>query len=52
MSATPRDLLHFLLSAVLAHPEHIQIDEKTDDLGILLSVTVDPTDMPTIIGKK
>lgn len=49
MNAT--DFLHFIVSALVVNIEAIEITEKQDELGTLLSLRVDPTDMGSIIGR-
>lgn len=40
-----------LLTPLLAHPSDIRIDTKTDELGGLLTLEVNPADMGRVIGK-
>lgn len=42
---TPTDFLHFILSTLLTRADAIEIVEKQDELGTLLSLRVDPVDM-------
>lgn len=43
--------LQFLIESLVDHPESIEIEEKHDELGTLLSLKVSPEDMGTIIGR-
>ncbi len=43
--------LHFIVSALVVNISAIEITEKQDELGTLLSLRVDPTDMGSIIGR-
>ena len=49
MNAT--DFLHFIISSLVANKDMIEITEKQDELGTLLTLRVDPVDMGSIIGK-
>ena len=49
MNAT--EFLHFIISSLVIHTDRIEISEKQDELGTLLTLRVDPTDMGSIIGK-
>jgi uncharacterized protein len=40
-----------LIEALVDHPASIEITEKQDELGTLLSLKVAPADMGTIIGR-
>lgn len=43
MNAT--QFLQFIISSLVVHTEHIEIHEKVDELGTLLTLRVDPSDM-------
>lgn len=43
--------LRNLIETLVDHPEAIEITEKQDELGTLLSLKVAPEDMGTIIGR-
>lgn len=43
--------LRTLIETLVDHPEQIEITEKNDELGTLLSLKVAPEDMGTIIGR-
>ena len=44
--------LDSIVRPLLGKPEALRISKGNDDLGILLTLDVDPTDMPHIIGKE
>jgi uncharacterized protein len=46
-----KNYLQFLIESLVDHPEAIEIQEKDDELGKLLSLRVAPEDMGTIIGR-
>ena len=45
------DFLHFIISSLVTNVDAIEISEKQDELGTLLSLRVDPADMGSIIGR-
>jgi predicted RNA-binding protein YlqC (UPF0109 family) len=46
-----QNFLRSLLLELLDHPEQIEISEKQDDLGTLLTLKVAAEDMGTLIGR-
>jgi uncharacterized protein len=47
-----QDFLEYLIKALVDHPEDVKIDRKVDEMGVLLSLRVNPEDMGQIIGKE
>ena len=50
-SSTDQDFLEYLIKGLVDHPEDVKIDRKVDEMGVLLSLKVNPEDMGQIIGK-
>lgn len=50
---TPIDqaFLEYVIKALVDHPNDVKIDRKVDEMGVLLSLKVNPEDMGQIIGK-
>jgi uncharacterized protein len=48
---SPKDFLHLIVSSLVINIDAIEIEEKHDELGILLSLKVDSSDMWSIIGR-
>ncbi len=46
-----QDFLEFLIKTLVDHPEDVKVDRKVDEMGVLLSLKVNPEDMGQIIGK-
>jgi hypothetical protein len=46
-----QDFLEYLIKALVDHPEDVKIDRKVDEMGVLLSLRVNPEDMGQIIGR-
>jgi len=45
------DFLEFVVKALVSHPEDVRIDRRVDEMGVLLSLNVNPKDMGQIIGR-
>lgn len=46
-----KDTLHFLISAIVEHPDAIEIEEKVDGEATIFVVHVHQEDMGRVIGK-
>jgi hypothetical protein len=46
-----KDFLEFIVKSLVDHPSDVKIDRKVDEMGVLLSLKVNPEDMGQIIGK-
>lgn len=46
-----KEFLEFVVKELVDHPEDVKIDRRVDEMGVLLSLTVNPEDMGQIIGK-
>ena len=49
--ASDKDFLEFIIKALVDNPSDVKIDRKVDEMGVLLSLKVNPEDMGQIIGK-
>lgn len=43
--------LQYLIKALVDNPDDVKIERKVDEMGVLLSLTVNPADMGQVIGK-
>lgn len=46
-----KNFLEYVVKALVDHPDDVKIDRKVDEMGVLLSLKVNPEDMGQIIGK-
>ncbi|MDD3292910.1 MAG: KH domain-containing protein [Candidatus Pacebacteria bacterium] len=46
------DFLEFIVKNLVDHPEDVKVDRQVDEMGVLLSVKVNPEDMGQLIGKQ
>lgn len=46
-----QEFIEFVVNALVDHPDHVVVDRKVDEMGVLYSVKVHPDDMGQLIGK-
>ena len=46
-----KEFLEYIIKALVDHPEDVKVDRKVDEMGVLLSLKVNPEDMGQIIGR-
>ena len=46
-----KDFLEFIVKSLVDHPDEVKVDRKVDEMGVLLSLKVNPEDMGVIIGR-
>ncbi len=46
-----QDFLEFIIKALVDHPEDVKVERKVDEMGVLLSLKLNPEDMGQIIGR-
>ena len=47
-----QDFLEFLVKAIVDHPEDVKIERRVDEMGVLLSLKVNPQDMGQVVGRQ
>ena len=47
-----KDLLEFIVKNLVSNPESVKITEKDQENKLVLTLTVDPSDMGRVIGKE
>ena len=47
-----QEFLEFVIKALVDKPEAVKIDRKVDEMGVLMTLEVDPADMGKIIGRQ
>lgn len=45
-------LVDFIVKQLVEYPEDVQLDRSVDEKGVLLELTVRPSDLGRVIGKK
>ena len=46
-----QDFLEYIIKALVDHPDDVKVERKVDEMGVLLSLKVNPEDMGQIIGR-
>ena len=46
-----KEFLEMLIKALVDHPEDVRIDRTVDEMGVLLTLSINQSDMGKIIGK-
>ncbi|MCR4275254.1 MAG: KH domain-containing protein [Candidatus Wolfebacteria bacterium] len=52
MEFRDKDFLEFVVKAIVGKPEVVQVERKIDEMGVLLTLKVDSTDMGTVVGRQ
>lgn len=47
-----KDFLEYIVKAIVNSPEAVKVDRKVDEMGVLLTLDIAPTDMGYVIGKQ
>lgn len=47
-----KNFLEFVVKALVDNPNDVKIDRKVDEMGVLITMTVNPADMGKIIGRQ
>ena len=46
------EFLEFIVKELVDNPKDVKVERKVDEMGVLLSLTVNPADMGQIIGRE
>jgi len=46
-----QDFLEFIIKALVDHPDDVRVNRSVDEMGVLLTLKVNPEDMGQIIGR-
>ena len=55
MEHTPtadQEFLEYLVKSLVDHPEDVSVSRKVDEMGVLLSLRVNPIDMGQVVGRQ
>lgn len=47
-----KEFVEYIVKAIVENPDKVKIERKIDERGVLIELTVDPSDMGKIIGKE
>lgn len=52
MSTKDQEVLETIAKAIVNKPEEVSVERSVDEMGVLLTLKVDPDDMGSVIGKR
>ena len=47
-----QEFLEYLVKSLVDHPEDVKVDRKVDEMGVLLTLHVNQTDMGQVVGRQ
>lgn len=47
-----RDFVEYVVKQIVTHPEDVKVERKIDEMGVLITLDVNPEDMGMIIGRE
>ena len=50
--ATDQEFLEYLVKSLVDHPDDVKVERKVDEMGVLLSLRVNPLDMGQVVGRQ
>lgn len=51
-SYTDQEFLDAIIKSIVMKPEAVHIERRVDEMGVLLTLKVDPADMGSVIGRQ
>ena len=52
MTGNYQEFLEVIVKAIVDNPQDVKIERKVDEMGVLLSLKVNPQDMGQVIGRQ
>lgn len=49
---TDQEFLEYLVKSIVDHPDDVKVNRKVDEMGVLLSLKVNPLDMGQVVGRQ
>lgn len=46
-----QEFLEYVVKNIVDHPDDVEVERKVDEMGVLLSLSVNPQDMGQVIGR-
>lgn len=46
-----RDFVEYVVKSIVDHPEEVSVERSVDEMGVLLTLKVNPQDMGYVIGR-
>ncbi len=51
MADKDKEFLEYVVKVLVDNPDKVKVDRKVDEMGVLMTLKVDPADMGKIIGR-
>ncbi|MFY9484615.1 MAG: KH domain-containing protein [Patescibacteria group bacterium] len=52
MAEADQEFIEYVVKAIVDEPSDVKVERKIDEMGVLLSLAVNPADMGKVIGKE
>ncbi len=46
------EFVEYVVKSIVDHPDDVKLDRNIDEMGVLITLTVDPEDMGQVIGRQ
>jgi len=47
-----KDFLEYIVKSIVSNPNDVQVERTVDEMGVLLTLKINPSDMGYVIGRK
>ena len=47
-----QEFLEYLVKSIVDHPDEVNVERKVDEMGVLLTLKVNPQDMGQVVGRQ
>jgi uncharacterized protein len=52
MAEQDKQFLEMIVKSIVSNPDKVQVERTVDEMGVLLTLKIDPSDMGYVIGRK
>lgn len=52
VQATDQEFVEYVVKQIVSHPDDVKVERKIDEMGVLITLDVNPEDMGMIIGRE
>lgn len=52
MPVKDQDFLEYVVKSIVGHPEDVVVNRTVDEMGVLLTLKINPADMGYVIGRQ
>lgn len=52
MEMQDKAFLEMIVKSIVGHPDKVEVDRTVDEMGVLLTLKIDPEDMGYVIGRR